>query len=342
MYLPITILPVVWVIACGDPHEAAVVQIVVREFRWLREADGSVRWQDEKDGNNRRRQVLTLQPKVYRALPPAVQNAIFPPEEQNVKWQHVWPRTRDAIGELASMKAITCCDHQTPRNQMSAQFVGERLHYFAVLAANGTLQKAFINEEKDWRRVFQPARQLYPDSKVDQVLGVYVDQQNVEASDQAVAVCATVLQGRYLLNSLVSGTRRTGFLNMRLLRSEVPLMRNVDGQNCSQGRPCQLWNRTADTNRIGFACPHGRRFAPFEQTANESEKAFARSIEDGARLYGIPLESLSSIVGFRLDVPGDAAIPVHFWPGRGLNTGTLWKSYRNETVIVLLYTAMPF
>jgi hypothetical protein len=73
--------------------------------------------------------------------------------------------------------------------------------------------------------------------------------------------------------------------------------------------------------------------------------AFWNRVEEGLELFGVPPENLTAVTGFRLDMVqrprfsarlfppgggrpgtfgfllGDAANAIHFWPGRGLNSG---------------------
>ena len=68
-------------------------------------------------------------------------------------------------------------------------------------------------------------------------------------------------------------------------------------------------------------------------------------VQEGLQLFGVPPENLTAVTGFRLDMVqrarftaplfprtavnpgtfgfllGDAANAIHFWPGRGLNSG---------------------
>ncbi|MFC8785157.1 hypothetical protein ACFTWR_32485 [Streptomyces nigra] len=154
-----------------------------------------------------------------------------------------------------------------------------------------------------------------------------------------MSVLLTVAQNRFLLNSL----RGEGFLNMRLTREEA---RNVIGidpvrqvfEECIAARPC-LMSRHEDNE---FACPtHGTLFLP---ALLRSSPLWKRILE-GLRLFDVPEEDLSAITSFRLDMVqrprftaqltrpaadrpgtygfllGDAANAIHFWPGRGLNSG---------------------
>jgi hypothetical protein len=154
-----------------------------------------------------------------------------------------------------------------------------------------------------------------------------------------MAVVLTVSQNRFLLNSL----RGEGFLNMRLTDTEAkeavgidPIRQTFTG--CIQSAPCVL-----EKNPSGeFACStHHTLFLP----ALLRGSAFWKRVEEGLALFGVPPENLTAVTGFKLDMVqrprfsvqlfpraqgnpgtfgfllGDTANAIHFWPGRGLNSG---------------------
>jgi hypothetical protein len=120
------------------------------------------------------------------------------------------------------------------------------------------------------------------------------------------AVLLTAAQNRYLLNT----HRRAGFLNMRLNSDEAAELLGL--------------GRTADE-----ALP---------PDAVRSSKLWP-AISEGLKLFGIDEECLLNVRAFRCSLVhrprfvaevvrgtwgcllGDAANTLHFWPGRGLNTG---------------------
>ena len=169
----------------------------------------------------------------------------------------------------------------------------------------------------------------------DMVLGLRVKS---ELPDP-MAVLLTVTQNRFLLNSL----HGEGFLNMRLTDSEAKEAVGIDPvkqvfTGCIQSGPCLL-----ELNAGGdFYCAiHRALFLP----ALLKGSAFWRRVEEGLQLFGIPMQNLTAVTGFRLDMEhrprftaqlyprtattpgtfgfllGDAANAIHFWPGRGLNGG---------------------
>lgn len=155
-----------------------------------------------------------------------------------------------------------------------------------------------------------------------------------------MSVLLTVSQNRFLLNSL----RGEGFLNMRLTREEAKNVIGIDPvrhvfEECIAARPC-LMSRQEEDNE--FRCPtHGTLFLP----ALLRGSPLWKEIRQGLGLFGVAEEDLSAITSFRLDMVqrprftaqlhrptasspgtygfllGDAANAIHFWPGRGLNSG---------------------
>jgi hypothetical protein len=154
-----------------------------------------------------------------------------------------------------------------------------------------------------------------------------------------MAVLLTVVQNRFLLNSL----RGEGFLNMRLTDQEAREAVGIDPvrqlfTECIQAQPCVL-----ERNAGGeFQCAmHQALFLP----AVLKGSAFWTRVEEGLQLFGVPPQNLTAVTGFRLDMVqrprftaqlyprtaatpgtfgfllGDAANAIHFWPGRGLNSG---------------------
>jgi hypothetical protein len=169
----------------------------------------------------------------------------------------------------------------------------------------------------------------------DMVLGLRVK----SLLPDPMAVLLTVAQNRFLLNSL----RGEGFLNMRLTDAEAREAVGIDPvrqafTGCIQSEPCVLERNS----RGEFFCGgHHALFLP----ALLRGSAFWERVGEGLALFGVPPENLTAVTGFRLDMVqrprfsarlfprtattpgtygfllGDAANAIHFWPGRGLNSG---------------------
>ncbi|MFJ3672423.1 FHA domain-containing protein [Streptomyces sp. NPDC090106] len=321
------------------------VAVTVYDGRWVRSGT-SVVWKDAAQGNVRRQQVVTVQSRQYLALTDEMQTAMFGDGGQ---FSEMWPLGPDSV------------DGRPPRNIRIAYIEDQLLELANRKSAIRLVPKRFDLTEQEHliardhvlviseggrsrTREHFADRFGMADASIysldgehiqDIVLGLKVKSR---LSDP-MSVLLTVAQNRFLLNSL----RGEGFLNMRLTREEA---RNVIGidpvrqvfEECIAARPC-LMSRHEDNE---FACPtHGTLFLP---ALLRSSPLWKRILE-GLRLFDVPEEDLSAITSFRLDMVqrprftaqltrptgdrpgtygfllGDAANAIHFWPGRGLNSG---------------------
>ncbi|KAI8159607.1 hypothetical protein K4K50_002897 [Colletotrichum sp. SAR 10_71] len=146
-------------------------------------------------------------------------------------------------------------------------------------------------------------------------------------------------QTRYLLNA--SDFDGRGYLNMQLTEEEWHKMLAMDGQPVTFGYPGCL-RRSDGTIPPGFN--DNQVFAPSEHRGG----SLWRSISDGLKLFGFKESEVINVVRIPIvvqavregiqylppsdsasinrphalvAVAGDAAMTVHFWPGRGLNSG---------------------
>ncbi|KAF9878286.1 fha domain containing protein [Colletotrichum karsti] len=169
-------------------------------------------------------------------------------------------------------------------------------------------------------------------------LGVAFDRPRGLPRPQPINVFLTMAQTRYLLNA--SDFDGTGYLNMQLTEAEWDQMVSVDGHPCTFGKPSCL-----ETNgRLPTGFQEHQVFAP----SRDPDSPLWKAILDGLELYGfkecdvttivrIPIvvrrinkavEQLPILDSSALQRPhglvalaGDAAMTVHFWPGRGANSG---------------------
>ncbi|MFD6497823.1 FHA domain-containing protein [Streptomyces sp. NPDC060188] len=324
---------------------AGRVAITVYDGRWIRNGT-SVVWKDAAQGNVRRQQVVTVQSRQYLALTTEMQTAMFGDTGQ---YSEMWPLGPDSV------------DGRPPRNIRIAYIEDQLLELANSKSAIRLVPKRFDIAEQEHlitrdhvlvigeggrsrTREHFASRFGMADASIysldgehiqDIVLGLKVKSR---LSDP-MSVLLTVAQNRFLLNSL----RGEGFLNMRLTREEA---RNVIGidpvrqvfEECIAARPCVM-SRHEDNE---FVCPtHGTLFLP----ALLRGSPLWKRILEGLRLFDVPEEDLSAITSFRLDMVqrprftaqltrptaegpgtygfllGDAANAIHFWPGRGLNSG---------------------
>ncbi|MDT0462240.1 FHA domain-containing protein [Streptomyces gibsoniae] len=320
------------------------VSITVYDGRWIRNGS-TVVWKDETQGNVRRQQVVTVQSRQYLALTDEMRSVLF----DAGGFSEMWPLGPDSV------------DGRPPRNIRIAYIEDKLLELANAKPAIRLVPKRFDPSEQQNRlsqehvlvigeggrsrtREHFADRFGAADSSIysldgehlqDLVLGLRVKSQ---LSDP-MSVLLTVAQNRFLLNSL----RGEGFLNMRLTREEAGNVIGIDPvrqvfEECVAARPC-LMSRQEDNE---FVCPtHGTLFLP----ALLRSSPLWKRIQEGLRLFGVAEDDLTAITSFRLDMVqrprftaqlsrptattpgtygfllGDAANAIHFWPGRGLNSG---------------------
>ena len=294
----------------------------------------------------RRQQVVTIQSRQYVKLPPDAQERLFIPGA----YTEMWPKGPDSIQDLGPRNVRIAYvedqllavandkrdriqliperfDTQTARGDLAGQHVlaiceGSRsrtLEYFAAkFGACDSSMYAIDGQQVQ-----------------DLVLGLRVKS---ELPDP-MAVLLTVAQNRFLLNSL----RGEGFLNMRLTDEEAKEAVGMDPvqrvfTECIQSSPCLMELRA---NREFYCAGHQALFLP----ALVKGSALWPRVQEGLQLFGVRPENLTAVTGFRLDMVqrprftaqlypktateqgtfgfllGDAANAIHFWPGRGLNSG---------------------
>ncbi|MET8644077.1 FHA domain-containing protein [Streptomyces sp. NPDC004096] len=320
-------------------------QITVYDGRW-RKQGRTIVWKGQDEGNVRRQQVVTVQSRQYLAWPEEVRARLFEPEH----YSEMWPSGPDSIGdhhprnmriayiedrllELANEKRErirlipTRFDPAEQQDALATQHVlaicdGGRSHTREHFAARfGKADESIYSLD---------GRHLQ-----DVVLGLRVK----STLSDPMAVLLTVAQNRFLLNSL----RGEGFLNMRLTDAELSEVIGIDPvrrvfEECIASRPCLM-----DRDEHGdFQCStHGTLFLP----ALIKGSSLWKRVHEGLRLFGVESEDLTAVTSFRLDMVqrprfsaellpatasspgtygfllGDAANAIHFWPGRGLNSG---------------------
>jgi pSer/pThr/pTyr-binding forkhead associated (FHA) protein len=320
------------------------VAIKIYNSRWKRDGRQVV-WKGHDEGNVRRMQVVTIQSRQFLKLSQEMQDALFTPGNYTEMWpkgpdsiQDMGPRNiriayiEDRLLELANKKRQI----ELIPERFDAETSGEELARQHVLAiSEGSRSRAFNYFAKKFGAPDPSLYGLDGEQLSDMVLGLRVK----SLLPDPMAVLLTVAQNRFLLNSL-SGE---GFLNMRLTEQEAteavginPIKQTFSG--CIQSEPCLL-----ELNPRGefFCGTHHTLFLP----ALLRGSAFWSRVEEGLKLFGVPSENLTAVTGFQLNMVqrprfsvrlfprtaknpgtfgfllGDAANAIHFWPGRGLNSG---------------------
>jgi FHA domain-containing protein len=318
--------------------------ITVYDGRWTRN-DGRIVWKGPEEGNIRRQQVVTIQSRQYLRLPPEVQEGLFVPGA----YTEMWPKGPDSIEDLGPRNVrIAYVEDQllAMANDKAGRIVlvpesfdpsaHDELAGQDVLAiCEGGRSRTLEHFSGKFGAADPGMYALDGEQVQDMVLGLRVKS---ELTDP-MAVLLTVTQNRFLLNSL----RGEGFLNMRLTDREAKEAVGIDPvrqlfTDCIQAQPCLLELRT---NGEFYCAMHHALFLP----ALLKGSAFWTRVEEGLQLFGVRPENLTAVTGFRLDMVqrprftaqlfprtgaapgtfgfllGDAANAIHFWPGRGLNSG---------------------
>ena len=321
------------------------VSITVYEGRWIK-VGSKVSWKDETHGNVRRQQVVTIQSRQYLSLTEDMQSALF---SDAAHFSEMWPVGPDSVDgrpprniriayvedrllELAGSKAAI---RLVPRRFDASEHEGRLAQEHVLVIGDGGRSRTREYYGDRFGAADASIYSLDGEHLQDVVLGLRVKS---PLTDE-MSVLLTVSQNRFLLNSL----RGEGFLNMRLTREEAKAVIGIDPvrqvfEECIAARPCVM-SRHEDNE---FVCPtHGTLFLP----ALLRGSSLWKRIQEGLRLFGVPEEDLSAITSFRLDMVqrprftaqlsrstatspgtygfllGDAANAIHFWPGRGLNSG---------------------
>ncbi|MFG3026790.1 FHA domain-containing protein [Streptomyces sp. NPDC048254] len=321
------------------------VQIAVYDGRWRKQGRNVV-WKGPDEGNVRRLQVVTVQSRQYLAWPEEVRERLFDPEH----FTEMWPSGPDSVGDnhprnmriaYIEDRLLELANEKRDRIRLiPARFDAEEQQ--EALATQHVL--AICDGGRSRTRERFAARFGKADESIysldgrhlqDVVLGLRVK----SGLTDPMAVLLTVAQNRFLLNSL----RGEGFLNMRLTDAEAAEVIGLDPvrrvfEECIASRPCLM-----DRDEYGdFQCAtHGTLFLP----ALVKGSPLWRRVREGLLLFGVESDDLSAVTSFRLDMVqrprfsaellpptanspgtygfllGDAANAIHFWPGRGLNSG---------------------
>ncbi|MEV6592511.1 FHA domain-containing protein [Streptomyces acidicola] len=320
------------------------VAIKIYESRWIKNGS-SVVWKDETHGNTRRQQVVTIQSRQYLALPEEMQSALF----DSGDFAEMWPVGPDSLegrpprniriayieDRLLELANKSTAIRLVPERFDPSEHQGRLSQEHVLVVCEGGRSRTREHYSDRFGVADASIYSLEGDHLQDVVLGLRVK----SPLPDPMSVLLTVSQNRFLLNSL----RGEGFLNMRLTREEAKNVVGIDPvrqvfEECIAARPCVM-SREEDNE---FRCPsHGTLFLP----ALLRSSPLWKRIREGLKLYGMTEDDLTAVTSFRLDMVqrprftaqltrpsptspgtygfllGDAANAIHFWPGRGLNSG---------------------
>lgn len=281
------------------------VVVRVHDRRWTRRGNRVV-WCGPAEGNTRREQVVTLQSNVWSLLPELVRERLF----VRGRFCEMWPLGPDSPAERGRPRNVKIRWVEDCLLELAQDVYGIELVPGAYSAPEGwdgvhvlAVADGARSVTRDGLRAHfgTPDRDLYSVDGVpleERVLGIRV---RAKVPDE-YTVPLTVCQNRFLFNSLGGG-----FINMRLTAEEASEV--VALGECGSVR---------SVDRLSFLWPR---------------------VVDGLRFFGVGAADVVGITSFTLDMRqmsrftaqiaprtfgfllGDAANALHFWPGRGLNTG---------------------
>ncbi|CAF3734821.1 unnamed protein product [Adineta steineri] len=317
------------------------VKIIIYEGRWFVDEHGITRWQGEEQGNIRRDQVVTLQDHVIEQMPTFIQEGLFQkinervwPTSRNIPIREVEDRLLDLIQPFVQNSQVELIPEQL--NEQSRHLIeGD---FDVLVGADGS--NSFVRRYCNIQMISEG---------IEYACGVaYNIPEDVPPLDeplhQALNCILTISQTRYLVNSSAS---RRGYLNIRLIQNEYNELRE-----CLQ--PFQ--NRNASLNLLDYdKCPcspvwsivrqgldffkisakYVIRVVPIEINVRHAsivvrELRFeinktqpTASASDNLtsvteNVSGSEKKQFKTMLAF---LAGDAAMNVHFWPGRGMNSG---------------------
>ncbi|MFN8456056.1 MAG: FHA domain-containing protein [Anaerolineae bacterium] len=323
------------------------VAIKIYDSRWTQEGVRII-WKGEEHQNARRQQVVTIQSRQYLRLPQEVRDSVF----LEGYYSEMWPQGPDSIRghaprnvriahfedkllEIANEKkeSIQLIPHrfdpEDRRDEIKSQ------HALVICEGAQSYTRDYFAEK--FGSADKAMYSLEGEHVQDVILGLKVKSDLPDPT----AVLLTVAQNRFLLNSL----KGDGFLNMRLTDEEMEEvfgfdLKSKECRDCLQSSPCfmELTEEPGEYKAAG----HSTLFLP--AMLREGSPLWTR-IQSGLKLFQIKEENLSAVTVFRLamvhrprftaqlysptqNTPGtfgfllgDAANAIHFWPGRGLNSG---------------------
>ncbi|MFF3563775.1 FHA domain-containing protein [Streptomyces sp. NPDC002574] len=321
------------------------VSVTVYDGRWTQDGDQVV-WKSEGQGNVRRQQVVTVQSRQYLNLPEEVQARLF----TEGTYTEMWPAGPDSIRGFSPRNIriayiedtlLALANEKRERIRLvPARFDAiehhesvAKDHVLAICEGGRSRTREYFTEK--FGTADKSIYSLAGEHIQDVVLGLRVK----SGLSDPMTVLLTVAQNRFLLNAL----RGEGFLNMRLTDAEAKEVVGIDPvrqvfEECIASRPCVMGR---DEHGDFHCSTHSTLFLP----ALIRGSALWKRVKEGLALFGVPEDDLSAVTAFRLDMVqrprftarlypgtpstpgtygfllGDAANAIHFWPGRGLNSG---------------------
>ena len=303
-------------------------KIIIYEARWFVDESGVTRWQGEDQGKTRRDQVVTLQDHVIQQLPVHIQKGLF----RNIDEQ-VWPTSRNIPIREVEDRLFELIYPFVQHGQI--ELVPEQLQEQSDILIKGDFD-VLVGADGSNSFVRRYCNIQMISEGLEYACGVaYNIPKEVAPADeplhQALNCILTVSQTRYLVNS--SNSRR-GYLNIRLIQSEYEELRErllafqsrnealdlMDYDKCPQSPAWSIIRQGLDFFRI--APKFVFRVVPIEINVRHASivvREMRFQVEEpSTEVDKKPKKQFKTALAFLV---GDAALNVHFWPGRGMNSG---------------------
>ncbi|CAF0995376.1 unnamed protein product [Rotaria sordida] len=304
------------------------VKIIIYEGRWFVDQQGKIRWQGEEEGRTRRDQVVTLQDHVIEQMPEYIKEGLF----QNIN-ERVWPTSRNIPIREVEDRLFDLIQPFVRSGQI--ELITENLHEQSECLIKGNFD-ILVGADGSNSFVRRYCNIQMISEGLEYACGVaYNIPNHVPSSEeplhQALNCILTISQTRYLVNS---STSRRGYLNIRLVQDEYNELQNRLEIFQSRKEPLDL----LDFNK----CPQSPIWTIIRQGLHffkiPSNYVFrVVPIEINVRHASIVVRELRYEINRNeqeirkhdekkyktalVFLAGDAAMCVHFWPGRGMNSG---------------------
>mmetsp|Transcript_27256 Transcript_27256/g.38558 ORF Transcript_27256/g.38558 Transcript_27256/m.38558 type:complete len:736 (-) Transcript_27256:225-2432(-) len=305
-------------------------KISVFERRWRQNHETArLEWRDERERNNRRYQVVTIQSNVWSRLPEALQHALFGEDGNGPHHVEMWPYGPDSPREVGSPRNIPIMTFEDIlldeiQSNGEVELIPRRMEDedainfdIVVLAEgsgrsteerlfNGVLGNEYVRRDGERQSGTGPFNSI-PGGGSDlqeYVLGIYVEAPDGEDAigiSEADGMALTVSQNRFLLNPL---GRKKGYLNVWLTNEEAKQAVGVTGDGtftpveCSQSQQC-MWRVDHESSECRCES-HGSLFLPAYLNRSITEYPLWERIKEGIDLFGINMKHVRRFTKFRL------------------------------------------
>ncbi|CAF1322695.1 unnamed protein product [Didymodactylos carnosus] len=293
-------------------------KISIYEGRWFVNEEGVLGWQGVQQGKIRRDQVVTLQDHVINQMPMYVQKGLF----ENIN-ECVWQTSRNIPIREVEDRLFALIQPFVKVEQV--ELIPENLHEQSECLVKGSFD-VLIGADGANSFVRRYCNITMISEGLEYACGVAYDIPDQVAEcdaplHQALNCILTISQTRYLVNS---STSRRGYLNIRLIQSEYDELteclqvfqtknESLDLLDYSKCPNSPVWSIVRQG--LDFFKIHSKyvvRVAPIQINVRHS------SIVIRELRFQQENKTWKTALAF---LAGDAAMNVHFWPGRGMNSG---------------------